>query len=67
MTAVLNIFWFLGFVLSCLTVFHFIGFTGLTNMFPEGKRGWHLPAQLASLAFFATMVLCNPFMTVSFK
>jgi hypothetical protein len=34
-------------------------------MFPEGQRAWHFPAQLATLAFFAAMVLCNPFITWS--
>jgi hypothetical protein len=65
MTALLNIGWFLGFILSIATVFQLIGFAGLTRMFPEGQRAWHLPAQLASLAFFAAMILCNPFVTVS--
>lgn len=43
-------------------VFQLIGYAGLTRMFPEGKRIWNFPAQLASLAFFAMMVLLNPFM-----
>ena len=67
MTAVLNIAWFVGFALSIHLVFMFVGFNGLTNMFPEGKRVWHLPAQLATLIFFAGMVLCNPFTTVVLK
>ena len=52
MTADLNILWFLGMSLSIYLVFTFIGFNGLTNMFPEGKRAWHLPAQWAALFFF---------------
>ena len=67
MTAALNILWFLGFALSIHLVFMFVGFSGLTNMFPEGKRVWHLPAQLLTLVFFAAMVLYNPFITWSFK
>jgi hypothetical protein len=67
MTALLHILWFLGFALSIHLVFMFIGFNGLTNMFPEGKRAWHFPAQLLTLVFFALMVLYNPFITWSFK
>lgn len=47
---------------SAVMVFQLIGYAGLTRMFPEGKRIWNFPAQLASLAFFAMMVLLNPFM-----
>jgi hypothetical protein len=61
MSALLTILWFLGTCVSVWCVFHFIGFTGLTNMFPEGRRDWHLPAQLATLAVFATFVLNHPF------
>ena len=67
MTAFLNILWFIGFVLSILLVFEFVGFRGLVNMFPEGRRAWHLPLQLLTLVFFAAMVLYNPFITWSFK
>lgn len=62
MDAFLNILWFLGTCLSIVMVFQFVGYAGLTLMFPEGRRLWHFPAQLASLAFFALMVLINPFM-----
>lgn len=67
MTALLNIGWFVGFIVSIVTVFHFVGFSGLTNMFPEGKRDWHFPVQMSALAFFAVMVLCNPFITWSLR
>jgi TRAP-type C4-dicarboxylate transport system permease small subunit len=67
MNALLNISWFLGFVFSIILVFHYIGFSGLTSMFPEGKRAWHLPAQLLTLVFFGAMVLYNPFITWSVK
>ena len=67
MTAALNILWFVGFVLSMVLVFEFIGFRGLTNMFPEGRRAWHFPVQILTLVFFASMVLYNPFITWSLK
>lgn len=67
MTAFLNILWFIGFLWSIWLVFEFVGVAGLTRMFPEGQRAWHLPAQLLTLVFFAAMVLYNPFITWSFK
>jgi hypothetical protein len=62
MEALKIIGWFLWLIVSIMAVFELIGFSGLTRMFPEGQRGWHFPAQLASLAFFAGAVLCNPWM-----
>ena len=67
MNALLNISWFLAFAWSIWLVFEFVGFAGLTRMFPEGKRAWHLPAQLLTLVFFGAMVLYNPFIIWSFK
>lgn len=61
MNAFLTIMWFLGTCLSITMVFEFVGYRGLTKFFPESRRLWHLPAQLASLGFFALMVLINPF------
>ena len=60
MNELLTIGWFLWLIFSISGVFYFIELTGLCNIFPEGRRGWHFPAQLASLAFFAAAVLCNP-------
>lgn len=62
MEAFLTIMWFLGTCLSTAMVFQFVGYARLTIMFPESRRLWHFPVQLASLAFFALMVLINPFM-----
>ena len=61
MTALLTIIWFIGLILSILGVFHFVGMSGLVNMFPEGRRSWMLPAQLLSLAVFAAVVINHPF------
>jgi len=61
MTAVISIGWFIWLIIAVLTVFHFVGFSGLTSMFPEGRRWWHIWAQLGSLALFAACVLCHPF------
>lgn len=60
MEALKIIGWFSWLIVSIMAVFELIGFSGLTRMFPEGRRGWHFPAQLAALAFFAGAVLCNP-------
>lgn len=58
MSSLYAIGWFIT-----LVIFHFVGFSGLTSMFPEGERGWHFPAQIASLVFFAIVILANPFIT----
>ena len=52
--------WAVWLLLSLAMVFEFIGYRGLTMMFPEGSRRWHFPAQLGSLGLFAAAVLCNP-------
>lgn len=61
MAALFTILWFIALIVSVLSVFHFIGMSGLVNMFPEGRREWMLPAQLLSLAVFAAIVLNHPF------
>ena len=61
MSALIAIGWFLWLCLSVVLVFHFVGMSSIVNMFPEGRRRWHLPAQLFTLAFFAAAVLCHPF------
>lgn len=60
MTALLAIAWLAWLLVAMLAVFELIGFSGLVRMFPEGRRAWHFPAQLASLAHFGAVVLCNP-------
>ena len=60
MESIKAILWALWLLLSIILVFELIGFRGLTRMFPEGHRAWHLPAQLAALTLFAAAVLCNP-------
>lgn len=52
--------WAAWLLLSIALVFEFVSYSGLTRMFPEGRRAWHLPAQLGSLAFFAAAAICNP-------
>ena len=60
MEALKIIGWFVWLLLSIALVFQFVGFSGICNMFPEGKRAWHLPAQLAAMTFFAAAAICNP-------
>lgn len=62
MAALIVIAWFVCLLLSIWLVFNFVGAAGLVRMFPEGWRWWLLPVQWLSLAFFAAMVLINPFM-----
>lgn len=61
MEALKVIGWLLMLCASMYAVFLFVGISALCNMFPEGKRGWHLPVQLVSLAVFAAVVLNHPF------
>lgn len=60
MTAFLGILWFIGIIFSILLIDEFVGYRGLTRMFPEGHRNWHFPAQLGSLTFFAALVHFHP-------
>jgi len=52
--------WFVALVFSIQMVFWLIGFSGLTNMFPKGRRWLLLPAQYAALALFSAVVILNP-------
>lgn len=61
MQALYTIGWFLALVVSILAVFKLVSMAGLTMMFPEGRRWWHLPMQAIALAVFAVVVLCHPF------
>lgn len=60
MEALKVIGWAAWLIFATLLVFQFVGFRTMCEFFPEGKRAWHLPAQLVALAFFAAAVLCNP-------
>lgn len=61
MTPFLSILWAVGLLISIAGVFQLVGFASMVRMFPEGRRWWQFPAQLASLCFFGLMVLLNPF------
>lgn len=61
MAALLAISWFVWLIGSVVCIFHFIGFSGLTAMFPEGRRSWHFPIQLLTLVNFALVVKFDPF------
>lgn len=52
--------WLAWLLLSAVLVYEFVGVRALVQMFPEGRRPWMLPAQLASLAFFAAAAICHP-------
>jgi hypothetical protein len=61
MQALKDISWLLWLLVTAAIVFETIGWRGLVRMFPEARRWWQLPAQLASLAAFAAVVLFHPF------
>jgi hypothetical protein len=60
MTALIAIGWALWLLVAVLVIFELVGFSGLARMFPEGRRAWQFPAQLASLGHFAAVILLNP-------
>jgi hypothetical protein len=60
MAPLLSMIWLVVFVFSIMLLFHFIGIARLTDMFPEGRRWWHIWAQLSAIAFYTIIVLINP-------
>lgn len=52
--------WAAGLLAAIYLAFTLIGMRSMVAMFPEGWRWWMLPAQLGALAFFALVVLFNP-------
>jgi hypothetical protein len=61
MSAAYAIGWFIAILISIAAIFHLVGMRTMVAFFPEGWRAWQLPAQLASLAVFAAIVLNHPF------
>lgn len=61
MSGLYAIGWFLLLAVSILSVFELVGMRSMVSFFPEGRRWWQLPAQLASLAIFAAIVINHPF------
>jgi hypothetical protein len=61
MPALKVILWLGWLWISWRSVFVFVGAEDMTQMFPEGRRWWLLPSQIASLGMFAACVLCHPF------
>ena len=61
MSSLYAIGWLLLLAVSTLSVFELVGMRLMVNFFPEGRRWWHLPTQLVSLAIFAAIVINHPF------
>lgn len=61
MRELIEIGWFIALLVSVYIVFELVGLRSVVRMFPEGNRWWMLPAQLASLGLFASLVHYNPF------
>lgn len=55
------LYWLLMLGLSIMAVFQLVGMRLMLAYFPEGRRWWQAPAQLASLAVFAAVIHFNPF------
>jgi len=52
--------WGLALLVTNYFMWCFMSYRGLTNMFPEGKRWWHLPAAWTAILAFATVVWFHP-------
>lgn len=61
MEALLAILWFVGIVIAVMMVYEFVGAEKMVRMFPEGRRWWLFPAQMASIAFLASLAINHPF------
>jgi len=61
MIAIVIILWFIGLCISIISIYSFIGYNGLCQMFPEGRRWWHPLRELGALGIFATIVINHPF------
>lgn len=61
MQALMAIGWFVGLIISIGIIRIFSENAGMCRMFPEGFRWWTVPAELASYALFAAVVLFHPF------
>lgn len=60
MSALLAIGWVLRLFVSVVLCLDLIGMRSMCSFFPEGRRWWMLPAQLAALAHFAAAVRFTP-------
>jgi len=61
MNAITAIGWFIALIVSIMCIFSMVGMHGMVSFFPEGRRWWQFPVQLASLALFAVVVINHPF------
>lgn len=56
-----TILWVVAALVAIRLVYRTVGIHYMVCMFPEGRRWWQLPAQMASLGFFAAVALFHPF------
>lgn len=61
MDALKIIGWFLWLCFAMLVLAEAGQVGAMIRMFPEGRRWWTGPAQVAAMGFFASAVLCHPF------
>lgn len=60
MTVIFILIWLFALWIAYHAIFVFVGLDRMVRAFPEGDRWWLKFAQLASLAFFALVVLSHP-------
>lgn len=53
--------WAMWLIIATFLMYSLVGISGIVNMFPEGRRWWQSPTQMASIIHFACVVLLNPF------
>lgn len=60
MDAAYAILWALWATVAIVLVDYTSSTIVLTRMFPEGRKGWHLPQHMLSMAHFSVVILLNP-------
>jgi hypothetical protein len=60
MEALTAIGWAIWLIVAITALYETLGLQGICNMFPEGKRWWHFPAQCVAIGHFAAVAILNP-------
>lgn len=57
----LGVLWLIALAITVLMVFELVGMRLMVQYFPEGRRPWMFPSQVAAMMAFAAVVHFNPF------